>query len=134
MTPAEIAAIDPIGIGPSLAASSTSAQYPSPNEPGSRANNIDSFRFAAPIENKFNTLISRVDYNLSESGNHKLFGRFGKQDDTINDPPQFPGQDPRRSGCSTTTVWRSATTRCSAGSDQQLPLRPDPHRRSEPGS
>ena len=96
MTPADIAAIDPLRIGPSLAASRVFSQYPAPNEPGQRPNNIDAFRFAAPIENQFYTFITRVDYNLSESGNQKLFGRFGKQDDTINDPPQFPDQDPRR--------------------------------------
>ncbi len=94
MTPAEIAALDPLRIGPSRGGvRSTSGSIPSPNDPGRDTNNIDAFRFAAPIENEFYTLISRVDYNLSESGNHKLFGRFGKQDDTINDPPQFPGQD-----------------------------------------
>jgi hypothetical protein len=96
MTPADIAAIDPLRIGPSRAASQVFNQYPSPNEPGQRPNNIDNFRFAAPIENKFYTFISRVDYTMTENGNHKLFGRFGKQDDTISDPPQFPGQDPRR--------------------------------------
>ncbi len=96
MTPSDIAALDPLRIGPSRAASQYFNQYPSPNEPGSRPNNIDGFRFAAPIENKFYTFIGRVDYNMSESGNQKLFGRFGMQDDTINDPPQFAGQDPRR--------------------------------------
>jgi hypothetical protein len=96
MTPAEIQGIDVLGIGPSRAASQYFNQYPSPNEPGDRPNNIDRFRFAAPLENQFWTFISRVDYNIAESGNHKLFGRFGKQDDTISDPPQFPGQDARR--------------------------------------
>lgn len=96
MTPSDIAALDPLRIGPSRAASQVFSQYPSPNEPGQRPNNIDGFRFAAPIENKFYTLITRVDYNMSESGNQKLFGRFGKQDDTINDPPQFSGQEARR--------------------------------------
>jgi hypothetical protein len=96
MTPAEIQGIDVLGIGPSRAASQYFSQFPSPNEPGTRPNNIDSFRFSAPIENEFFNLISRVDYTVTESSNHKLFGRFGMQDDTINDPPQFPGQDPRR--------------------------------------
>jgi hypothetical protein len=96
MTPDEIAGIDVLAIGPSRAAMTYFNQYPSPNEPGLRPNNIDSFRFAAPIENLFWTFIGRVDYNLSESGNHKLFGRFGKQDDTINDPPSFPGQPAQR--------------------------------------
>ena len=96
MTPAEIAAIDPLGLGPSRAAAQYFSQYPSPNEPGLDGQNIMDFRFAAPIENIFNTFISRVDYKASESGNHNFFGRFGMQDDAINDPPQFPGQDPRR--------------------------------------
>ena len=42
-------------------------------------NNLAAFRFAAPIDNKFRTLISRVDYNLTSSGNHKVFGRFGSR-------------------------------------------------------
>jgi hypothetical protein len=96
MTPQEIASIDPLGIGPSQAASQYFKQYPSPNEPGLDGQNIMDFRFAAPIENTFNSYITRVDYKMSESGNHNLFGRFGKKDDTINNPPQFPGQDPRR--------------------------------------
>jgi hypothetical protein len=96
MTPADVTALDPLGIGPSRAASQYFNQYPSPNEPGTRPNNIDAFRFASPIENRFYTLISRVDYTLTESGNHKLFGRFGRQNDTINDPAQFPGGDSRR--------------------------------------
>ncbi len=96
MTPSDIAALDPLRIGPSRAASQYFSQYPAPNEPGQRPNNIDGFRFASPIENKFYTFITKVDYNLSESGNHKVFGRFGKQDDTINEAAQFPGQDARR--------------------------------------
>lgn len=96
MTPAEIAALDPLRIGPSLPASGYFRQYPSPNDPGRDTNNIAAFRFAAPIEDEFLTLISRIDYNVTASGNHKLFGRVGKQDDTVNDPPQFPGQRPRR--------------------------------------
>jgi hypothetical protein len=96
MTPADIAGVDPLGIGPSRAASQYFSQYPSPNEPGLDGQNLMDFRFAAPIENVFNTFISRFDYKASESGNHNFFGRFGMQDDAINDPPQFPGQDARR--------------------------------------
>jgi hypothetical protein len=96
LSPQQLRGIDPLGIGPSLAAMEYFRQYPSPNEPGLDGVNIMDYRFAAPVENTFNTFISRVDYKASESGNHNLFGRFGKQDDAINDPPQFPGQDPRR--------------------------------------
>ncbi len=96
MTPAQIAAIDPLGIGPSQAALAYFRRYPSPNAPGLDGRNIMDYTFSAPIENKFNTFVTRIDYNLTESGNHKMFGRFGKQDDTINNPPQFDGLDPRR--------------------------------------
>jgi hypothetical protein len=94
MTPSEIAAIDPLGIGPSLAAMQYFRQYPSPNDPGRDGRNLMDFRFAAPIENEFLNLISRVDYKAAD--NHSFFGRFGKQDDTINNAITFPGTPPRR--------------------------------------
>jgi hypothetical protein len=93
MTPAETAAIDPLGIGPSRAASQYFKQFPSPNEPGTDGHNLMDFRFAAPIENKFHTVISRVDYRMTSQ--QSLFGRLNWQDDTINAAPQYPGQSPR---------------------------------------
>jgi hypothetical protein len=95
LTPAQLAAIDPLGIGPSRAASEYFKQYPSPNEPGLDGRNIMDFRFAAPIENEFLTYIGRLDFKASD--NHTLFGRLNAQDDTINSAPQFPGQPPRSS-------------------------------------
>jgi hypothetical protein len=92
LTPAEIAAIDPLGIGPSVAASQYFSQYPQANEPGLDGRNIMDFRFAAPIENDFKTFISRVDYKIN--GGQTLFGRLNFQDDVVNAAPQFPGQDP----------------------------------------
>jgi hypothetical protein len=92
LTPQEIAAIDPLGVGPSRAASQYFSQYPGPNEPGLDNANIMDFRFAAPIKNDFNTFIGRFDYKISNSQN--LFVRGNLQDDTINSAPQFPGQDP----------------------------------------
>src|SRR5687768_2419291 len=53
MTPAEIAAIDPLGIGPSQAALEYFRKYPSPNDPGRDNRNLMDYRFAAPIENDF---------------------------------------------------------------------------------
>ena len=94
MTPAEIAAIDPLGIGPSRLALEYFNKYPAPNDPGLDGRNLMDFRFAAPIENDFLNLIGRVDYKAAD--NHSFFARVGKQDDTINNSPQFPGQPPRR--------------------------------------
>ena len=94
MTPAEIAAIDPLGIGPSTAALAYFRTYPSPNDPGRDGRNLMDYRFAAPIENDFLNLVSRVDYKAAD--NHSFFARVGKQDDTINNATTFEDTDPRR--------------------------------------
>ncbi len=92
LSPAQIAAIDPLGIGPSVAASQYFRKYPEPNEPGLDGVNIMDYRFSAPIENDFRTYIARFDAKLT--GNQSLFVRFNAQDDAINAAPQFPGQPP----------------------------------------
>jgi hypothetical protein len=94
MTPAEIAAIDPLGIGPSRAALEYFNKYPAPNDPGRDNRNLMDYRFAAPIENDFLNIVSRVDYKAAD--NHSFFARVGKQDDTINNSITFPGTPPRR--------------------------------------
>ena len=94
LSPAEIAALDPLGIGPSRAASDLFRKYPLPNDPGRDGINYMGYRFSAPIENEFNTFITRLDYLIDRGGNHKLFFRGGKQDDTVNSAPQFEGQAP----------------------------------------
>ncbi len=93
LNPAQLAAIDPLGIGPSRAASEYFKKYPSPNEPGLDGRNIMDFRFAAPIENDFKAYIGRLDYKMSDT--NSLFGRFNIKDDAINAEPQFPGEPPR---------------------------------------
>lgn len=96
LSPAQVATLDPLGIGPSRAASQHFKQYPLPNEPGLDGANIMDFRFSAPITNDFNTFIGRLDYRVGD--NQSLFGRFNMQDDTINSAPQFPGQAPNSQG------------------------------------
>lgn len=92
LTPAESAAIDPLGIGPNLAGMDHFRLYPSPNDPGRDGLNLMSFRFTAPIKNDFNTFIARADLKLDSAGKHTLFWRGTLQDDTLNSAPQFPGQ------------------------------------------
>lgn len=96
LSPAQIATLDPLGIGPSVAAAQHFKQYPLPNEPGLDGANIMDFRSSAPIGNDFNTFIGRLDYRMAD--NQSLFGRFNVQDDTINSAPQFPGQAPNSQG------------------------------------
>ncbi|MBI3264908.1 MAG: carboxypeptidase regulatory-like domain-containing protein, partial [Acidobacteria bacterium] len=97
LSPAQIAAIDPLGIGPSRAASTYWKQFPLPNEPGRDTNNIAAFTFTSPVQDNFKTYISRFDWRLSESGRHNLFARVNAQDDALNAAEQFSGQGARSS-------------------------------------
>ena len=91
----QIAGIDVLGIGPSRAAS----QYFShtlAERAGSRPNNIDSFRFSAPIENEFWNFISKVDYTLTESAITSSSAASACRTTPSTIRRSFPGQDPRR--------------------------------------
>jgi hypothetical protein len=92
LTPADIKALDPLGIGPSLAASQYLKQYPLPNDPGTDGVNLMNYRFAAPIDNQFKTYVFKTDVKVSDTQN--LFVRFNTQDDAVNAAPQFAGASP----------------------------------------
>ena len=89
MGPSDLASVDPLGIGPSRLASDYFKQFPAPNDPGIDGLNLVGYRFAAPIQNEFNTYIGRGDYRAG--GNHTFFGRLNVQDDAVVSAPQFPG-------------------------------------------
>jgi hypothetical protein len=94
LTPVEIAALDPLGIGPSRAVSDHFKRYPLPNDPGRDGINYMGYRFAAPIEDDFKTFTTRLDLRIDNQGNHRLFFRGVKQDDTLNGTPSFPDLPP----------------------------------------
>lgn len=98
LTPAEMAAIDPQGIGPNLAALAHFQLYPTPNSPGSFDGlNIVGFNFNAPVDNFFRTFIARVDYNIDRDAKHVLWWRGTLQDDDfIAAVQQFPGLPPNQ--------------------------------------
>ena len=71
------------------------------------------YRFSAPIENEFNTFITRFDYLIDRGGNHKLFFRAGKQDDTDQFGPAVRGPGAEHASRSTrTSAMRWAMTPC----------------------
>ena len=92
LTPAEIASLDPLAIGPSRAVSDHFKKYPLPNDPGRDGINYMGFRFAAPIENQFKTYTTRLDFRVDDGGNHRMFFRGVMQDDEVNGTPAFPGK------------------------------------------
>lgn len=93
LTPAELAAIDPLGIGPNLAAIAQFQQYPTSNSSGTfDAVNLRGFTFAGPVKNFFRTWIARADYNIDSNANHTIYWRGTLHDDNfVVATQQFPG-------------------------------------------
>jgi hypothetical protein len=97
LTPAQVTALDPAGIGPDQALLNVIASrpYPAPNDPsGGDGINSEGFRFTAPAHTTENLYTTRVDYTLNSK--NKLFlrgsvAREGVDDDFNTDIVQFPG-------------------------------------------
>lgn len=71
--------------------------YPLPNT--TSANNSDGFNvlgftFAAPRPQNLNTYLLKLDVNVTQNGNHRLFVRGNLQGDSTRETPEFPGQPP----------------------------------------
>jgi len=69
--------------------------YPSPNT-DAVGDGLDyrGFTFAAPNPTKHDTYILKLDYKLTQSGNHSLFLKGHLQNWHSKSPPQFPGLPP----------------------------------------
>jgi hypothetical protein len=96
LSPAELAAIDPLGIGPGATVLTYFQQYPEANDflAGFDNINIPAHRFAAPLENRFRTMIIRTDFNIDTQSRHQLYLRGTLMDDALENVPQFAGQPP----------------------------------------
>jgi len=71
--------------------------YPMPNTYtsfGSDGFNILGYTFAASQPASLNTYLLKLDYNLTNTGNHRLFFRGNLQDDNTHVAAQFPGLPP----------------------------------------
>lgn len=96
LTPAQVAALDPSGIGSNQALLSfINSRYPQANDLTlGDGINTGGFRFNAPFSRKDNTYTTRIDSNLTDK--QRLFGRVNiarrNQTDTVNSvAAQFPG-------------------------------------------
>src|SRR5262249_42939397 len=93
---AEVAMIDPQGVGPdqALLTAIAARPYPAPNDPsGGDGINSEGYRFTAPARESVNLYTTRVDYTLNDK--NKLFFRgsvakTGVDDDFNTDIVQFP--------------------------------------------
>lgn len=71
--------------------------YPLPNTNtsfGSDGLNILGYTFAAPQPASLNTYLAKLDYNLTQNGNHRIFLRGNLQNDRTLYAEQFPGEPP----------------------------------------
>ena len=89
------------GFNPLIAgnASGVFQNYPSPNtDAAANADGLDfrGFTFAAPDPIKHDTYIAKLDFKLTQNGNHTLFVRANLQNDHEKTPPQFPKQPPNQ--------------------------------------
>jgi hypothetical protein len=96
LTPAQVAALDPRGIGPNQAfLSFINGRYPQANDlTAGDGINTGGFRFNAPSQRKDSTYTNRIDWNATSK--QKVFGRWNiarrTQTDTVNTvAEQFPG-------------------------------------------
>ncbi|PYX63668.1 MAG: hypothetical protein DMG74_16055 [Acidobacteria bacterium] len=93
----------PLGPGPNPAVMSIFQQYPLPNTDSvGDGLNYRGFTFSAPAPNKTDTYIAKLDFNLTQNGNHRVFVRGGLNNDhgalpkeivsqTGDAGPEFPG-------------------------------------------
>lgn len=97
LSPQQIAEqVDPLHIGPSPAILQFLQQYPHPNDNtvGDGVNTLG-YRFKSSTPLRYNTYITRLDYQLDHAGKHQLFIRGNLQNDHLTPSdgiPQFPGQ------------------------------------------
>lgn len=96
LSSAQVAALDPQGVGPNAALLSfINQRYPQANDlTAGDGINTGGFRFNAPSKRTDNTYTTRIDWNASSQ--NKFFGRFNiarrVQTDTVNSvAAQFPG-------------------------------------------
>jgi hypothetical protein len=95
-SPAEIAKIDPLGLGGNAYILKMLADYPEPNDllsGGDRGLNLATFRFNAPKHLDYRTLVGKMNFNLDSVGHHTVAVR-GTYMDNAEDGTlaQFPGQ------------------------------------------
>lgn len=87
----------PLGAGANPAIQQIFSLYPHSNTTsavGADGFNYVGYTFSGSAPAKLNTYIAKLDFNLTHSGNHRLYARGNLQGDKVDDVPQFPGSAP----------------------------------------
>ncbi|MBS1822984.1 MAG: carboxypeptidase regulatory-like domain-containing protein [Acidobacteria bacterium] len=93
LTPTDLKAMDPQGIGVNSAVLALLSTYPLPNNPtvGDGINN-EGFSFSYVTKRSYNGYTGRLDWDVMGNGKHMLFWRGNLQNDHEPGGPKFPGQ------------------------------------------
>jgi hypothetical protein len=98
LTPADVKAVDPLGLGVNPAALKVLNQYPVGNDPSYGQDgglNFSGLRFNAPSHRNDRAIVGRLDFHLDSGGRHTLSVRGTLADNTDDQIlAQFPGQAP----------------------------------------
>jgi hypothetical protein len=106
MPAATLAALDPkcsgngtcpLGPGADPAVQTILKSYPASNTNaavGADGFNYQGYTFSAPTPLTLNTYIAKLDYNITQNGDHRLFVRGIMNGDKSDNAPQFPGMPP----------------------------------------
>jgi len=87
---------DPQGIGPNSVVMNYFKTFPLPNTSSvGDGLNFEGYRWAAPVHNRYNVYIGRMDYKLDSNGKHNLFWRGSTQNDYTQSAPFLPGDGPQ---------------------------------------
>jgi len=98
LSPTQLKAIDPAGIGVNSAVIAALNLYPLPNDSTQGDGfNTSGYRFKSGIPLTQNTYIAKVDYTMDSASKNTLFWRGNLQGDKSSDVPQFPGQPSQKS-------------------------------------
>jgi hypothetical protein len=95
LSPSQIASVvDPLHLGPDPSILTLLQSYPHPNDTTvGDGLNTAGYRFNSSTPLRYNTYITRLDYQLDGAGKHRLFVRGNLQNDNlVSDIPEFPGQ------------------------------------------
>jgi hypothetical protein len=100
LTPADIKAIDPLGIGETPTMLAILNSYPTVNAPTLALSNSDSglnfggYQFNAPVKLDYSTYVSRWDWNVDNAGKHVVSfrGTLSNNNETAT-AAQFAGQE-----------------------------------------
>jgi hypothetical protein len=98
LTVQDIINMDPTRLGPNPASMAYFNTYPSPNDiSAGDGYNFTGYRFKAPVKIDKNYYIGRLDYKITQNGNHTLFWRGAAQNVSNAGVPFLPGQPPQHS-------------------------------------